>query len=151
MKVDGPSLPEELLAWGSWLGNEYRCRKIDLLNVAAVAERAGLASDGWKVHFRTSDGECELCWNSFYPEEKKENETWQDYVGRSWEEARQKWQQLFDNEEMIEEGKRIFRLIQATEEKSVLPRDVIWFVLYFRSSTQRKPDHYHPSPPENSE
>jgi hypothetical protein len=140
-----------LLSCGSRLGNEYRCRKKDLLSVATVAERDGLASNGWKALFRTEDGECELCWKSFYPEEKKKNETWPDYVVRSWEEARQKWQQLFDNEELIEEGRRIFRLIQATEEKGVLPRDTLWFVLYFRSSIQKKPGHSHPSPPEPSE
>src|SRR5512136_2135001 len=105
MEDAGLSLPEELLSWCSRLGNEYRCRKIDLLNVAAVAEKEGLASGGWKALFRTADGECELCWNSFYPEEKKENEAWPDYVGRSWEEARHEWQQLFDNEELIEEGR----------------------------------------------
>jgi len=150
MEDDGLSLPEELLSCGSGMGNEYRCRKKNLLAVAAAAERDGIALGGWKVQFRTSDGECELCWESFYPEEMKENETWPDFVGRSWEEARQKWQQLFENEKLIEGGRRIFRLIQATEEGDVLPRDALWFILYFRSSTQEKQDHSHNIPSEIS-
>jgi hypothetical protein len=151
MEDAGSSPPEELLSSGSSLGNEYRCRKKELLKVAAIAVRDGLALDGWQVQFRTADGECELCWKSFYSEEKKKNERWLDYVGRSWEEARRKWQQLFDNEELIEEGRRIFRLIQATEEKGVLPRDTLWFILYFRSSTQKKSGKSHPSPSEISD
>jgi hypothetical protein len=131
----GLFLPAELLACACKLGNEYAWRKKDLLGVAAAAESEGLASGGWQVQFRTPDGECALCWKSFYAGEMKENESWPEYVGRSWEEARQMWQKLFKNEEMVDEGRRIFRLIQETEDK-ILPRDALWFVLYFRSSTQ---------------
>jgi len=136
MEEPGLFLPAELLACASKLGNEYAWRKKDLLGVAAAAESEGLASGGWQVQFRTPDGECALCWKSFYPGEMKDDESWPQYVGRSWEEARQKWQQLFDNEEMINEGRRIFRLIQETED-GLLPRDALWFVLYFRISTQK--------------
>ncbi len=151
MEDDGLSLPEELLSCGSGMGNEFRCRKKDLLTVAAAAERDGIASDGWKVQFRTSDGECELCWESFYPEEKRENETWHDYVSRSWEESRQMWQRLFDNANLIKEGIKTFRLIQVTEDVEILPRDALWFVLYLRSSTQNKQGHSDDIPPETSD
>jgi len=136
MEKPGLFLPADLLACASSRGNEYAWRKKDLLGVAAAAELEGLASGGWQVQFRTPDGECALCWKSFYPEEKKAGEAWPEFVGRSWEEARQRWQELFDNEEMIDEGRRIFRLIQQTED-GLLPRDALWFVLYFRTSAQK--------------
>ena len=137
MEEPGVFLPTELLACASRRGNEYAWRKRDLLAVAAAAEMEGLASGGWQVQFRTPDGECALCWKSFYPGEMKAEESWPQYVGRSWEEVRQMWQELFDNEETVDEGRRIFRLIQETED-GLLPRDALWFVLYFRSSGQGK-------------
>ena len=135
MEKSGSFLPNELLASASRRGDEYAWRKRDLLAVAAAAEAEGLASGGWQVQFRTPDGECALCWKSFYPGEMKGEESWPQYVSRSWEEARRKWQELFDNEETVDEGRRIFRLIQETED-GVLPRDALWFVLYFRTSGQ---------------
>jgi hypothetical protein len=135
MKEPGLFLSTELLALASKRGNEYAWRKRDLLAVAAAAELEGLASGGCQVQFRTPDGECALCWQSLYPGEMKEGESWPQYVGRSWEEVRQKWQELFDNEETLDEGRRIFRLIQETED-GLLPRDALWFVLYFRTSSQ---------------
>jgi hypothetical protein len=135
MDEPGVFLPTELLACASRRGNEYAWRKRDLLAVAAAAEMGGLAAGGCQVQFRTPDGECALCWKSFYPREMKEEESWPQYVGRSWEETRQKWQELFDNEETVDEGRRIFRLIQETED-DLLPRDALWFVLYFRTSAQ---------------
>jgi hypothetical protein len=136
MEEPGLILPAEILARACSRGNEYAWRKKDLLGVAAAAELEGLASGGWQVQFRTPDGECALCWKSFYPEEKKADESWPEYVGRSWVEAHQRWQELFDNEEMVDEGRRIFRLIQQTED-GLLPRDALWFVLYFRTSAQK--------------
>jgi hypothetical protein len=136
MEEPGVFLPTELLACASKRGNEYAWRKRDLLAVAAAAEMEGLASGGWQVQFRTPDGECALSWKSFYPGEMKAEESWQQYVGRSWEETRQMWQELFENGAMIDEGRRIFRLIQETED-GLLPRDALWFVLYFRTSGQK--------------
>jgi hypothetical protein len=135
MEEPGVFLPTELLTCASRRGNEYAWRKRDLLAVAASAELEGLASGGWQVQFRTPDGECALCWKSFYPGERRADEPWPQYVGRSWEEARQMWQELFDNEETVDEGRRIFRLIQETED-GLLPRDALWFILYFRTSSQ---------------
>jgi hypothetical protein len=48
------------------------------------------------------------------------------------------WQKLFDNANLIDEGIKIFRLIQQTEGQGVLPRDTLWFVLFFKSETQNK-------------
>jgi hypothetical protein len=135
MKEPELFLPTELFARASRRGNEYAWRKRDLLAVAAAAELAGLASGGCQVQFLTPDGDCALCWKSLYPGEMKEGESWPQYVGRSWEEVRQKWQELFDNEETVDEGRRIFRLIQETED-GLLPRDALWFALYFRTSSQ---------------
>jgi hypothetical protein len=136
MEEPGLFLPADLLACASRRGDEYAWRKKDLLEVAAASELEGLASGGWQAQFRTPDGECALCWKSFYPGEQKDVESWPEYVGRSWEETRQMWQKLFDNEDMVDEGRRIFRLIQQTED-GLLPRDALWFVLYFRTSAQK--------------
>jgi len=131
-------LPTDLLSSANKRGNEYAWRKQDLVTVADAAEHAGLASDGWQVQFRTPDGACELCWNSFYPGERRKNEPWSQYVTRSWQESRQMWQKLFANANLIEEGIKIFRLIQQTEDQGILPRDTLWFVLFFKSATQNK-------------
>ncbi len=48
------------------------------------------------------------------------------------------WQKLFANANLIEEGIKIFRLIQQTEDQGILPRDTLWFVLFFKSATQNK-------------
>jgi len=140
--MEGPEsfLPTDLLSCASKRGHEYAWRKQDLLTVADAAEHAGLASDGWQVQFRTPDGACELCWSSFDPEERRKSESWSQYVTRSWQESRQMWQKLFDNANLIVEGKKIFRLIQQTEGQGVLPRDTLWFVLHFKSATENKQD-----------
>jgi len=151
MEDAGLSLPEELLSCAIRRGNEYAWRKKDLLRVVAAAEEAGIAANGWQVQFRSPDGAFELCWNSFGPAAARENESWNEHVSRSWDETRQTWQKLFDNKEFIEEGRKIFRIIQETEDEGLQPRDLLWFVLYFRSSNQKKPGHSHPSPPATCE
>jgi hypothetical protein len=147
MEEPGVFLPTELLACASMQGNEYACRKRDLLRVAAAAREAGLAANGWQVQFRSPDGSCELCWDSFEPAAVSENESWDEYLSRSWNETLQTWEKLFDNKDFIEEGRKIFSLIQEMEDEKVLPRDLLWFVLYFR---QEKPIHSPSSPPETS-
>jgi hypothetical protein len=137
-QMKGPEsfLPKDLLSCAGKRGNEYAWRKQHLLAVAEAAEHSALASDGWQVQFRTPDGECELCWTHFDPEERRKSESWSEYVARSWQESRLMWQKLFDNAKLVEEGRKIFQLIQQTEGKGVLPRDSLWFVLYFRSETE---------------
>jgi hypothetical protein len=129
-------LPEELIAFASRWGNEYAWRKKDLLHVAALAGNDLIASGGWQVLFRTPDGNCELYWNSFYPEEMRSDESWGQFVSRSWEESKRSWRMLFEDEGLIEEGRRAFRLFLETEIPGLLPRDALWFVLYFKRSTQ---------------
>jgi hypothetical protein len=109
-------LPEELIAYACKWENEYAWRKKDLLHVAGEAEKNGIASGGWQVMFRTPDGNCELCWNSFYPDEMRDNEPWP---------------------ELVDEGRKAFRLFQDTEVPGLLPRDALWFVLYFKRSAKK--------------
>jgi hypothetical protein len=130
IKPESP-LSMELLSCAEKRGNEYAWRRKDILRVAEEAEKAGLASRGGQVQFRTPDHIFEICWASFNPEERRSDETWSQYVIRSWKETRQMWQKFFDNEELIEEGRKIIKLIQETENQRVLPRDALWFVLCF--------------------
>src|SRR5512136_1395497 len=90
-------LPEELIAYASRHGDKYAWRRKDLLHVAKEAEKREIASGGWQVVFCTPDGECELCWYRFYPEGKRDDESWPQFVGRSWEESRQMWRKLFSD------------------------------------------------------
>jgi hypothetical protein len=140
MKGTESFLPQDLLSCASKKGNEYAWRRQDLLTVADAAEDAGLASDGWQAQFRTLDGACELCWSSFDPEERRKDETWIQFVTRSWQESRQMWQKLFDSANLVEGGRKVFRLLQQTEGRGVLPRDTLWFVLYFKSETEQMQD-----------
>ena len=128
-------LPVDLLSCADNRGNEYAWRWKDLPRAADEAEKAGLASDGWRALFRTPDGICEFYWSSFVPEPREDDEPWNQYVSRTWGESRRKWQELFENEELIEEGRKIFKVIQETESPGVLPRDALWFILYFGLST----------------
>lgn len=130
-------LPEELIAYACKWENEYAWRKKDLLHVAGEAEKNGIASGGWQVMFRTPDGNCELCWNSFYPDEMRDNEPWPEFVNRTWEESRGMWRKLFEDEELVDEGRKAFRLFQDTEVPGLLPRDALWFVLYFKRSAKK--------------
>lgn len=136
-------LSEDLIARASMRGDEYAWRKKDLLRVADEAQTSEIACDGWKVLFRTPDGDGELCWFSFYPEGLNGHETWQQFVERSWQVSRGKWRELFKEAELLEEGRKAFRLIQQTEDKELLPREALWFIIYFRSSesglAERKP------------
>ena len=131
-------LPMDLLSCADKRGNEYAWRRKDLLRVADAAEKAGLASCGGQVQFRSTDGTFEIKWRSFDPEDRRENEAWNKYVVRSWKETCLMWQNIFDNEDLIEEGRKIFKIIKETESREVLPRDALWFVLYFV-----------PAPPDN--
>jgi hypothetical protein len=124
-------LPIDLLSCADKRENEYAWRRKDLLRVADAAAKAGLASCGGQVQFRSTDGTYEIKWCSFDPEDRREDETWNKYVARSWEETSLMWQKLFDNEDSIEEGRKIFRIIKETETREVMPRDALWFVLYF--------------------
>ena len=133
-------LPEELVAYASKRGDDYAWRRKDLLHVADEAEKREIASGGWQVLFRTPDGDCELCWHSFYPGGKRDNESWSQYVGRSWEESRLMWRKLFLDNSLIEEGKRAFRLFHDTEVPGLLPRDALWFVLYFKRPAKNSND-----------
>ena len=130
-----PFLPADLLSCADKRGNDYAWRRKDLLRVAAAAKKAGLASCGGQVQFRSTDGTFEIKWRSFDPEYRRENEAWNKYVVRSWKETCLKWQNLFDNDDLIEEGRKIFKIIKETETREVLPRDVLWFVLYFAKTS----------------
>lgn len=130
-------LSEELLSSASRRETEFAWRKKDLLSVAAAAEENGLASAGWKGLFRTPDGDLELCWNSFYPEGKDDAESWPQYAGRTWEATRKSWRRLFGDKALIEEGRKLFRLLQETETPGTLPSEVLWFILYFTAPTEK--------------
>jgi hypothetical protein len=121
----------DLLSCADKCGNEYAWRRKDILRVAEAAEKAGLASRGGQVQFRTPDKIFEFNWATFNPEERRNDESWSQYVIRSWKETRQMWQKFFDNEDLIEEGRKIIKLIQETENLQVLPSDALWFVLCF--------------------
>ena len=133
-------LPEELISYACRRGDDYAWRRKDLLHVAEAAENKEIASGGWQVLFRTPDGDCELCWYSFYPEGKRDDESWTQFVGRTWEESRGNWRKLFVDDELIEEGRKAFRLFQETEMPGLLPRDALWFVLYFKRPTKNNPE-----------
>ena len=81
--------------------------------------------------FRTPDGDGELCWYSYYSPGGDVSEPWPELVARSWQDSRQKWRELFEDPELVEEGRKAFRLLQATEASNLLPREVLWFIIYF--------------------
>jgi hypothetical protein len=124
-------LSVDLLSCADRRGNEYAWRRKDLLRVAGAAEMAGLASSGVQVQFRSLDGTFGITWRSFEPGERRAHESWIEYINRSWKETCLRWQNLFDDEELIEEGRKIFKIIKETESQAVLPSDVLWFVLNF--------------------
>lgn len=127
-------LPQDLLASACRVGNDLAWRKRDLLHVAAAAENYGVASAGWKVLFLTPDGDLELSWNSFYPDGKREDESLEQFVGRTWVESRQSLRKLFEDDDLIDEGRKVFRLLRETETPDMLPSEALWFVLYFAES-----------------
>lgn len=133
-------LPEELLAYASKRGDGYVWRWKDLLYVADRAVKMEIASGGCQVLFRTPDGDCELCWHSFYPEGIRDDESWSQYVGRSWDETRLMWRKLLSDKELIAQGKKAFRLFHETEPPGLLPRDALWFVLYFERTANGSND-----------
>lgn len=129
-------LPEELVAYASRWGDECAWRWKDLAHVAEAAEKREIASGGWQVLFRTPDGDCEVCWFSFFPQGMGDDESWPQYVGRSWVESRRMWRRLFMDEKLIGEGRKAFRLIREAEVPGLLPRDALRFVLYFRKAVK---------------
>jgi hypothetical protein len=83
------------------------------------------------VQFRSTDGRFGIKWRNLDPDDRRVNEDWNSYVVRSWKETCQMWQNLFVDEALIEEGRKIFKIIKETETQEVLPSDTLWFVLYF--------------------
>jgi hypothetical protein len=132
-------LPLDVLSCAEKHDNEYRWRGRDLNRVADVAEKIGLASDGWRIIFRSLDGEREIYLNYSQTDHRLDHETWSQYVNRSWRETRLKLQELFENKKLINDGKRIIKMMQKTENYTILPHNVIWFVLYFESETMHDP------------
>ena len=132
-------LPQELLSRASKRGNEYSWRWKDILSVAYAAEKAGLASAGGQAQFRSPDRTFEINWSNITPKGRREDETQEQYVIRSWKETRWICYGLFTDESAITEGKRIFRFIQETVKQDILLRETLWFVLYFqRAETERE-------------
>ena len=134
-------LPKELLSRASKRGNEYAWRWNDILHVASAAEKAGFACAGGQAQFRSPDGTVTVNWSSFAPKGKRVNETRDQYVIRSWKETRRICHGLFTDEPTIAEGKKIFRSIQETVQQDILPRETLWFVLYFHSTESRRETH----------
>jgi hypothetical protein len=134
-------LPQELLSRASKRGNELAWRWKDLLSVAYAAEQAGLASAGGQAQFRSPDGTFEINWSSFTSGGRIGDETPEQYVIRSWKETRRTCYRLFTDESAIAEGKSIFRFIRETVKQDILPRETIWFILYFQSSESGREIH----------
>jgi hypothetical protein len=134
-------LPKELLSRASKRRNEYAWRWNDILHVASAAEKAGFACTGGQAQFRSPDGTSEFNWSSFTPEGKRGDETWDQYVIRSWKDTRRICHRLFTDESTIAKGKRIFRFIQETAKQDMLPRETLWFVLYFQSTESGREIH----------
>jgi protein-tyrosine kinase len=127
-------LPEELLSRASRREYEYAWRWKDSIHVASAAEKSGFACAGGKAKFRSPDGRFEINWSSFTTDGRRWNESWDQYVARSWNEARRISHMLFTDETTVEVGKKIFRSIQETVKQDMLPRDSLWIALYFHSA-----------------
>jgi len=133
MNIHEILLPPDVLSCAEKHGNEYCWHVRDFIRVADAAEKTGLASYGWRIIFRSPDGVSEICWHHSPTNHRLANEAWRQYVRRSWIETRRRWQELFETKSRIDEGRRIIKFMQETEDDLIFPHNVIWFVLDFES------------------
>jgi protein-tyrosine kinase len=127
-------LPSELLCRAIRRDGEYSWRWQDSIHAASAAEKSSIACAGGKAKFRSPDGRYEIIWSSFTTDGRRWDESWDQYVARSWNEARRISHMLFSDETTVEVGKKIFKALQETAQQEILPRDSLWITLTFQSS-----------------
>ena len=110
-------------------GREYGWKRSDVEKVLSAAKSNNLACLGGQIQFIVPEGTCEAYWLSYDPQDRKFDESWQDYVARSNNEVNELIKKLSD--EII---------LDATKQWPVLSNylnnifEVTCFILYFQKN-----------------
>jgi hypothetical protein len=87
-------LPEKLAAGASINGNEYGWPLSLFPEIATRAEAMGYACLGGQFQFRTPIGVCEMYWLSADSSDRRPEENWDSYCGRTREEVLEKFSNI---------------------------------------------------------
>lgn len=124
-------LPSEILQLAIHSGQEYGWRTEDVLATIEAARDAGLATLGGQVQFVFPDATAELYWLHYDPEERQFGEPWRNYVARSAMACQAGIWHILSHDDIVEEGKRIFPLLQLKEAEGVDLAAHLVFLVYF--------------------
>jgi len=128
-------LPKETLSIASIsLGGEHAWRKEDVPHVIEAAREAMLVNLGGQPQFQGPIGTAEPYWLDFGPTDRKENESWQNYVERSAKETLASFNHICESTDFNEVGCENWPHIAEAKAKGLNPSDHLWFVLYFEQN-----------------
>ena len=105
-----------------------RCPEVE--GAVSAAEEVGLANLGGQAQYRLPNGTCELYWMNADSADRREGESWSDYVSRSASEVREAFRDLVAEADFAAEARRFAFLAERLDGgEDVLPH--LCFVLYF--------------------
>ncbi|MEH6664296.1 MAG: hypothetical protein V7678_05550 [Brevundimonas sp.] len=124
-------LPDDVVSAASQRGGEYAWRPSDIPRVIEAGRKAGLASLGGQLQFRTPDGTCECYWVDVDTSSVvSQSLSWSDRVNLSAEVALNSFEHLAEAYDFTSEGRSSFRHLQDFEAAGGDLQAVLWFVWY---------------------
>ena len=99
-------LPQALTSTARRSGDEYAWPIDAFANALDVAATTSLACLGGQFQFLFSDAVCEMQWLNADSDDQKENESWFDYVIRSNNEVRKRFERLLVSVDFEDEARR---------------------------------------------
>ena len=103
----------------------------DVPEVAKDALKNNMGIIGGQIQYRLPRGTCELYWVNADPESKKENESWEEYVLRSYEEFLLKFKENVLSRDIQKEAIESFQFLKEKVEKGMDIEPYQVFLMYF--------------------
>jgi len=122
-------LPEDMLQ-GASLENEEGWRKGAFLGVLMKAESHNLACLGGQYQFRFDDGTCEMYWLCADANERREDQTWSEFVASSNDQVRSRFIKLCETADIDKEIED-WDFVRKKKQQGVDPMEYLWFVASF--------------------
>ena len=123
-------LPSSVLSKASLSGNEYAWPLSEVEEAISAAEKVSLANLGGQPQFRFPGGTCELYWLQADSTDRREGESWPDYVRRSTNEVRAAFRKLVAETDFEAEAQHFSFLTERLDRgENIMPH--LCFVLYF--------------------
>ncbi len=120
-------LPAPTRALADVRGGEAAWRRADLPLLANAARAMSLATTGGQVQLRLPEGAHELYWQDYDPGERRQDESWPQYVDRSWKELLFLAGTLPPDQVIIDGARRLWPWLGISGAEAA---EAMWFVVY---------------------